>query len=148
MTGQPVDTRLLRQLRRAKDRMDRDWSTPLDLASVAAVAGYSRYHFGRRFRAVYGETPGQYLTRRRVERSQDLLCSANLTVTEICLLVGFTSLGTFCNRFKQQVGMTPTEFRAQARRTGPAPVPGCFVLCWAGGFRTAPAGPDQPATAG
>lgn len=148
MTRRPVDTRLLRQLRRAKDLMDRDWSTPLDLAAVAARAGYSRYHFSRRFRDVYGETPGQYLTRRRIERSQDLLRSANLTVTEICLLVGFTSLGTFGNRFKQQVGLTPTEFRARARRAGPVPVPGCFVLFWAGGFRTAPAEPVQPTRTG
>jgi AraC-like DNA-binding protein len=104
---------------------------------VAASAGYSRYHFVRRFREVYGETPGQYLARRRIERARELLASANLTVTEICMLVGFSSLGTFCTRFKQQVGMTPTEFRARAR-TDPLPIPGCFVLFWAGGFRSNP----------
>lgn len=130
-----ADLTSLRRLRAAKDLMDRDWAQPLDLGTVAARAGYSRYHFVRRFRDVYGETPGQYLTRRRIERAQDLLRSANLTVTEVCMLVGFTSLGTFCTRFKHQTGMTPTAFRARALRAGPAPIPGCFLLYWAGGFR-------------
>jgi AraC-like DNA-binding protein len=129
------DTGVLRRLRLAKDAMDREWSHPLDVAGLAARAGYSRYHFVRLFRDVYGETPGHYLARRRIERAQELLRSANLTVTEICMMVGFTSLGTFCTRFRRQVGMTATEFRANARRSGPAPIPGCFVLFWAGGFR-------------
>jgi AraC-like DNA-binding protein len=133
--AQPADTALLRRMRMAKDAMDADWWQPLDLDAVAARAGYSRFHFVRRFREVYGESPGQYLSRRRIERAQELLRTANLTVTEICMLVGFSSLGTFCTRFKQQVGMTPTEFRARARAGGPAPIPGCYVLFWAGGFR-------------
>ena len=75
--------------------MDREWARPLDLTQVAAVAGYSRVHFVRLFRRAYGETPGQYLSRRRIERAKDVLSSANLTITEICMLVGFSSLGTF-----------------------------------------------------
>ncbi|SEF55029.1 AraC-type DNA-binding protein [Thermomonospora echinospora] len=134
-TPQPLDVAQLRRLRLAKDIMDRDWAQPLDVDAVAARAGYSRYHFIRCFREAYGETPGRYLSRRRIERAQDLLRSANLTVTEICMMVGFSSLGSFCTRFKQQVGMTPAQFRARARRDGPAPIPGCFVLLWAGGFR-------------
>ena len=138
-----MNTALLRQLRLAKDAMDRDWAEPLDLDAVAATAGYSRYHFVRLFKQAYGETPGQYLSRRRIERAQELLRSANLTVTEVCMLVGFTSLGTFCTRFKQQVGMTPGEFQAKSLSSGPAPIPGCFVLFWAGGFRkNQEAGPD------
>ncbi|WUH96302.1 helix-turn-helix transcriptional regulator [Spirillospora sp. NBC_00431] len=131
-----LDTGLLRRMRLARDAMDRDWAEPLDVAAVAARAGYSRYHFVRLFSDVYGETPGRYLARRRIERAQDLLRTANLTVTEICMMVGFTSLGSFCTRFKQQVGMTPTEFRLHARDGGSAAIPGCFVLFWAGGFRT------------
>jgi AraC-like DNA-binding protein len=123
----------LRQLRLAKDVMDRYWSEPLDLDSLASRAGYSRYHFIRAFRAAYGETPGQYLSRRRIERAQDLLRSANLTVTEICHLVGFSGLGTFCTRFRKQVGMSPTEFRRAASMPS-TPVPGCFALLLAGGF--------------
>ncbi|GGR85369.1 hypothetical protein GCM10010252_25220 [Streptomyces aureoverticillatus] len=125
----------LRQLRLAKDAMDRDWADPaLDLAAVAAHAGYSRYHFLRAFKEVYGETPGQYLTRRRIERAEDMLRSADLAVTEICLLVGFTSLGTFSSSFKRQTGLTPSEYRAKHVGRGAALIPGCYALLWAGGF--------------
>lgn len=104
----------LRALRQAKDAMDRDWADPgLDLAAVAAHAGCSRYHFVRAFRAAYGETPGRNLSRRRIERAGELLRSANLTVTEICLLVGFSSLGTFSARFKEQTGISPSEYRSR-----------------------------------
>jgi AraC-like DNA-binding protein len=140
-TGGPAAVARLRQLRLAKDVMDRDWAADLDLDVLAASAGYSRYHFIRSFKDAYGVTPGQYLTRRRVERARDLLRTANLTVTEICVLVGFTSLSSFCTRFKQEVGLTPGEYRAAASRGRPAPVPGCFVLLWAGGF---PVPADDP----
>jgi transcriptional regulator GlxA family with amidase domain len=82
-------------LRRAKDLMDREYASPLGIDDLAKAAGWSRYHFVRSFRAAYGETPGRYLTMRRIERAKDLLRSANLTVTEICMLVGFSSLGSF-----------------------------------------------------
>jgi AraC-like DNA-binding protein len=134
-TASAPDTGVLRRMRVARDAMDREWAEPLDVAAVAARAGYSRYHFVRLFHEVYGETPGAYLARRRIERAQDLLRTANLTVTEICMLVGFTSLGTFCTRFKQLTGMTPTEFRRRARGPGASSIPGCFVLLGAGGFR-------------
>ncbi|MFB7274148.1 helix-turn-helix transcriptional regulator [Streptomyces sp. NPDC056244] len=114
--------------------MDRDWAEPLDLDAVAAHAGYSRYHFVRAFKAVYGQTPGRYLSRRRVERAEDLLRTANLSVTEICALVGFTSLGTFTSRFKQQTGCTPGEYRARYAGRGAALIPGCYAMLWAGGF--------------
>ncbi|MEU9547153.1 helix-turn-helix transcriptional regulator [Streptomyces mirabilis] len=78
----------LRQLRLAKDAMDRDWADPeLDVEGVASYAGYSRYHFVRAFKAAYGQTPGQYLTHRRIERAGEMLRSADLSVTEICHLV-------------------------------------------------------------
>ncbi|MGI8333138.1 helix-turn-helix transcriptional regulator [Actinomadura scrupuli] len=124
----------LRRLRMAKDVMDRKWAEPLDLEAVAAGAGYSRYHFVRLFKRAYGETPGRYLSRRRVERAQDLLRSADLTVSEICLAVGFDSLGSFCTRFKQITGSTPTEYRRAVPAGGAPPVPACFALFWAGGF--------------
>jgi transcriptional regulator GlxA family with amidase domain len=137
----------LRRLRMAKDVMDREWAAPLDLEAVAAGAGYSRYHFVRLFKRAYGETPGRYLSRRRVERAQDLLRTANLTVSEICLAVGFDSLGSFCTRFKQITGSTPTEYRRTVLAGGAPPVPGCFALLWAGGFQVSrdgrPAGPPE-----
>jgi AraC-like DNA-binding protein len=126
---------LLRRLRLAKDAMDRDWAGPLDLDAVAAHAGYSRYHFVRVFRAVYGQTPGQYLSRRRIERAEELLRTADLSVTEICTLVGFTSLGSFSSSFKRHTGHTPSEYRARHVGRGSALVPGCYALLWHGSFK-------------
>ena len=83
------------QLRRARDLADRHYAEPLDLEALARAANVSKYHFGRLFAETFGETPMRYLTRRRVERAQDLLRSVNLTVTEVCTLVGFSSLGSF-----------------------------------------------------
>jgi AraC-like DNA-binding protein len=125
----PAD--LLPHLRRARDLADRCYAEPLDLAALAAAAGCSRYHFLRCFQAAYGETPGRYLTRRRVERATELLRSSTLTVTEVCMLVGFASLSSFTRRFTELVGSTPSAYRAAAVRDGgPPPVPGCFVLMW------------------
>lgn len=117
-------------LRRARDLIDRCFAEPLDLDAMARAAGFSRYHFARGFRDAYGETPGQYLTRRRVERAQDLLRTANLTVTEVCHLVGFTSLGSFSARFSELVGVSPTQYRRVHAERGAARVPGCFVMAW------------------
>lgn len=118
-------------LRRARDRMDRDFAEPLDLDTLAAEAGFSRYHFARSFRRAFGETPAAYLTRRRIERAKRLLAGANLTVTEVCHLVGFQSLGSFSSRFTELVGQSPSAYRqAVVERGGPPPVPGCFVLAW------------------
>jgi AraC-like DNA-binding protein len=89
---------LLPALRRARDLIDRDYAQPLDLDAMAGTAGYSRFHFARAFAAAYGETPRTYLTRRRIERAKTLLRTANLSVTEICSLVGFASLGSFSAR--------------------------------------------------
>jgi AraC-like DNA-binding protein len=135
MTTPGMETARLRQLRRAKDLMDRDWGRPIDVDAVAAHAGYSRYHFVRAFKAAYGETPGQYLSRRRIERAEELLRTADLSVTEICGLVGFHSLGTFSATFKRETGLTPTAYRAEHVGRGAALIPGCYALLWAGGFR-------------
>jgi AraC-like DNA-binding protein len=134
-----TDLARLKLLRAAKDAMDRDWAGPLDLDAVAAHAGYSRYHFVRAFKAAYGETPGQYLSRRRIERAEEMLRTANLTVTEICHLVGFTSLGSFSARFKAATAMTPSAYRARHVGRGAALIPGCYAMLWAGGFPNADA---------
>ena len=86
---------LLVHLRRARDHADRHYAEPLDLEALAAVAGISKYHFQRLFTATYGVSPAAHLSRRRVERAQDLLRATNLTVTEVCHAVGFSSLGSF-----------------------------------------------------
>jgi AraC-like DNA-binding protein len=122
---------LLPALRRARDLIDRDYADPLDLDAMAREAGYSRFHFARAFTAAYGETPRTYLTGRRIERAKTLLRTANLSVTEICFLVGFASLGSFSTRFRELVGQSPSEYRDDwVARTGVPPIPGCVVLMW------------------
>jgi transcriptional regulator GlxA family with amidase domain len=121
-------TALPPHLRRAHDHIDRHYASPIDLDQLAAVAGVSKYHFARSFEAAYGLTPIRYLTRRRVERAQDLLRSANLTVTEICFMVGFASLGSFSSRFTQLVGETPTAYRDRWAALGGPRVPGCYLF--------------------
>jgi AraC-like DNA-binding protein len=120
---------VLVHLRRAHDHADRHYADPLDLDTLAAVAGLSKFHFQRLFRATYGVTPAAYVSRRRVERAQDLLRATNLTVTEVCHIVGFSSVGSFSSRFRELVGETPSEF--QRRYADGAPhIPGCFVFMW------------------
>lgn len=124
----PVATDLLPHLRAARDHIDRHFATAVDLAGLATVAGVSKYHFARSFEAAYGETPIRYLTRRRIERAQDLLRVANLTVTEICMLVGFASLGSFSARFRALTGETPTAYRDRWAAAGGPHVPGCYLF--------------------
>jgi AraC-like DNA-binding protein len=114
-----------RRLLRARDAMDRAYAEPLDIGSVAAMAHVSSAHFIRSFRAVFGETPHRYLQRRRVERSMFLLRETNRTVTDVCLDVGFSSLGSFSHTFRQIVGETPSGYRSGH---GPVVAPHCVQL--------------------
>ena len=119
---------LLAHLRRARDHIDRHYASALDLDQIAAVAGVSKFHFVRAFEATYRETPIRYLTRRRIERAQDLLRAANLTITEVCMLVGFSSLGSFSTRFTAIVGESPTAYRDRWAARGGARIPGCYLF--------------------
>jgi AraC-like DNA-binding protein len=116
---------LNRRLLRARDAMDRAYAEPLDVPAVAAVAHISPAHFSRTFRQVFGETPHRYLQRRRVERSMFLLRETDRSVTDVCLDVGFTSLGTFSRTFTAIVGETPTQYRLGH---GPIVAPHCVQL--------------------
>ena len=121
---------MLVHLRRARDHADRHYAEPLDLAALAAVAGLSKYHFQRLFTATYGVSPAEHLSRRRVERAQDLLRATNLSVTEVCHAVGFSSLGSFSSRFRELVGESPSEFQRRWSATGAPRIPGCYVFMW------------------
>ena len=116
----------LARLRRARDLMDREYASPLDVAALARTALMSPAHFSRQFRAAYGETPYGYLMTRRIERAKSLLRLGDLSVTDVCLAVGCTSLGSFSARFTQLVGETPTAYRAGDHGALVA-VPGCIA---------------------
>jgi transcriptional regulator GlxA family with amidase domain len=103
----------LRRLRRARDRMDREYAQPLDVPALACTALMSTAHFSRRFREAYSETPYSYLMTRRIERAKALLRRGDLSVTEVCFEVGCTSLGSFSARFTELVGETPSAYRAR-----------------------------------
>jgi AraC-like DNA-binding protein len=122
----PAELANLAHLRRARDLMDREYARPLDVAALARAALMSTAHFSRQFRATYGETPYAYLMTRRIERAKALLRRGELSVTEVCVAVGCTSLGSFSARFTQLAGETPTAYRARDH-SALASVSGCIA---------------------
>jgi AraC-like DNA-binding protein len=120
MTGRPAEDQRLRDLallRRVKDRMDREYDQPLDVAALAAGVGMSAGHLSRQFREAYGEPPYSYLMTRRIERAMTLLRRGDLSVTEVCFAVGCSSLGTFSTRFTELVGVSPSVYRDDPERS-------------------------------
>jgi AraC-like DNA-binding protein len=128
----PAELVNLAHLRRARDLIDRRYAEPLDVPALAKAALMSPSHFARQFRATYGETPYTYLMTRRIERAKSLLRRGDLTVTEVCVAVGCTSLGSFSARFTELVGQSPSAYRARDHR-GTAEIPSCVAR-----FRTRP----------
>ena len=125
-----------RRMLRARDTMDRAFAQPLDVPALARVAHVSPAHFSREFSATFGEPPHRYLQRRRVERAMELLRETDRPVTEICLDVGFNSLGTFSRTFREIVGEPPSAYRGRFAAGGDAlRVPACWAMAW-----TRPAG--------
>jgi AraC-like DNA-binding protein len=118
---------LNRRMLRARDAIDRAYAQPLDIPELARVACVSEAHFIRTFRATFGETPHRYLQRRRVERAMFLLRETDRSITDICLDVGFASLGTFSRTFRDIVDATPTEYRGRGEVFA---VPNCFSMSW------------------
>jgi len=124
--------RLERHLLRARDLVDSRYAEPLDLRRLACEAHVSARHFSRSFRRVFGETPYQYLLSRRLERARHLLRTTEMPVGEICLEVGFTSVGSFTTTFRRHVGVSPTSFRQAYGGPSEADrVPLCYVKAWA-----------------
>jgi len=114
-------------LRRARDHVDRHFADPLDLDQLAAVAALSKYHFHRLFTATYGRTPAEHVAQRRIERAQDLLRATGLTVTEVCMAVGYSSLGSFSSTFRRITGETPSAYQRRYGRDAPR-IPGCHLF--------------------
>jgi AraC-like DNA-binding protein len=104
----------LARLRRVRDRIDREYAQPLDVAALARGAHMSAGHLSREFRLAYGESPYAYLMTRRIERAMALLRRGDLSVTEVCFAVGCSSLGTFSSRFTELVGVPPSIYRRES----------------------------------
>lgn len=128
ITTSPTDPYLreLTQLRRVKDRIDREYAQPLDVESLARDAHMSAGHFSRRFKDAYQESPYSYLMTRRIERAMALLRKGGLSVTEVCFAVGCSSLGTFSTRFNELVGMPPSVYKQKAENST-AGIPACVA---------------------
>jgi transcriptional regulator GlxA family with amidase domain len=124
--GNPGRLEDLVRLRQARDRMNREYAEPWDMATLAHTALMSPGHFQRSFREAFGETPYTYLMTRRIERAKALLRRGDLTVTEVCFAVGCTSLGSFSSRFTELAGETPSAYRARPHDHG-APIPSCVT---------------------
>ncbi len=129
MTSRPTAAQQLRdlaRLRRVRDRIDREFTQPLDVEALARGAHMSAGHLSRGFRLAYGESPYAYLMTRRIERAMALLRRGDLSVTEVCFAVGCSSLGTFSTRFTELVGMPPSAYRRHAARAT-AGMPPCVA---------------------
>lgn len=121
-----MEIRDLIRLRRAKDRMDREYDRPLDVPALASSAAMSAGHFSRSFKAAFGESPYSYLMTRRIERAKALLRRGDVSVTDACYMVGATSLGSFSSRFTALVGETPSAYRARSHSEA-SPIPDCVI---------------------
>jgi AraC-like DNA-binding protein len=136
----PQELANLTHLRRARDLIDREYARPLDVPAMASGALMSPSHFSRQFRAAYGETPYSYLMTRRIERAMALL-RMGISVTDACMTVGCTSLGSFSTRFTELVGVTPSAYRT-AEHDAVMAMPSCVAK-----VRTRPARAKRAAAA-
>lgn len=130
-----IHPELLRRLCHARDLL-RDWEeAPLPVSLVARRTGFSYFHFIRLFKAVFGETPHQYRSQAQIEQAKHLLILSDMSVTDVCMEVGFSSLGSFSALFSRRVGVSPLAFQRHYRLAAgnprtlpPSLVPGCFSL--------------------
>jgi len=114
-------------LRRVRDRIDREYAAPLDVEALARGVHMSSGHLSRQFKLAFGESPYSYLMTRRIERAMTLLRRGELSVTEVCFAVGFSSLGTFSTRFAELVGVPPSVYRESKTVRASAGMPPCVA---------------------
>lgn len=122
----PAPRAHLVSLRRVRDRIDREFEQPLDVDALARGVHMSAGHLSRQFKAAYGESVYSYLMTSRIERAMALLRHSHLSVTDVCMTVGFSSLGTFSTRFSELVGVSPSEYRRSCR-AGTLDLPACLL---------------------
>jgi AraC-like DNA-binding protein len=111
-TGRCVRSLQSWRLKRVVEYVDKNLTAKITLQEMAAVAGLSRMHFAAQFRAATGARPHEYLLRRRIERAQELLKQAEITLVDIALTVGFQTQAHFTTVFKRFVGDTPYQWRS------------------------------------
>jgi AraC-like DNA-binding protein len=130
MTSRAAEEQRLRDLallRRVRDRIDREYTQPLDVEALARGAYMSAGHLSRQFRLAYGESPYAYLMTRRIERAMALLRRGDMSVTDVCFAVGCSSLGTFSTRFTELVGVPPSVYRREVAAQATAGMPSCVA---------------------
>jgi transcriptional regulator GlxA family with amidase domain len=117
-----------RHLLRAKDLADARYADAIGVDDMACAAGLSRAHFSRAFKAAFGESPRAYLLTRRLERAAALLRMTDRSVADVCLSVGWQSIGSFTTSFTRMYGKSPTAYRAaHPPALAHAVVPSCVV---------------------
>lgn len=114
--SESADRSAITLIRRVRDRIDREYASPLSIEKLARGAHLSAGYLSREFRRIYGESPYSYLMTRRIERAMTLLRRGDLSVTDVCFTVGFSSLGTFSTRFSELVGVSPSAYRDDPSR--------------------------------
>jgi AraC-like DNA-binding protein len=130
VNGRPAQEQHLRDLalrRRVRDRIDREYAQPLDVEALARGAHMSAGHLSRQFKSAYGESPYSYLMTRRIERAMTLLRQGDMSVTDVCLAVGCSSLGTFSSRFTELVGVPPSVYRREVAARATEGMPSCVA---------------------
>jgi len=121
-----------RPLLRARDLADARFAEPLRVADLARAAQLSTAHFSRCFKEAFGESPHEYLLTRRLERAANMLRATELSVTEICLAVGWSSVGSFTTTFGRIYGRQPLAYRQRFNHEPPEPpIPRCVVTSYA-----------------
>lgn len=125
---------VFRNLCLARDIL-RDIDQPRSIREVAKGAAMSPFHFIRQFQALFGETPHQLRIQARLDRAKHLLALSDYSVTDVCMEVGFSSLGSFSDLFSRRVGVPPSAYRRRVRVLMPGPgvvpvqlAPGCLTL--------------------
>lgn len=124
---------LYKRIVQAKLFIDNNYFDNIDLDHISGEAHFSKFHFIRLFKNIYGKTPHQYLTFVRIEKAMQLL-QTNESVSAVCYAIGFESLSSFSELFKRRVGLTPSEYllqqqkiKAQILTTPLNFIPGCFT---------------------
>ncbi len=137
MPGPLIDDTTFRRLIRARDYLAAEQATRVGLRDAAREACLSPFHFQRLFARTFGESPQEFVTRLRMERARRLLEDDRMSVTNVCLEIGYVSLGTFSARFAERMGQSPSQYRREARRWVTARngwrlyyLPSCFVNFW------------------